>query len=57
MGRTKGKKRWRPNLCDEFAVMNEIHIFVHGIEILGATLEETCLKKGIIFSADLHPIL
>jgi hypothetical protein len=26
-------------------------------EILGGTLEEACLKKGDIFSADLHPIL
>jgi hypothetical protein len=30
---------------------------VHTIEILGATLEEACLKKGVFFSADLHPIL
>jgi hypothetical protein len=29
----------------------------HAIEILGATVEEACLKKGIFFSADLHPIL
>jgi hypothetical protein len=27
------------------------------IEILGATLEEACLKKGEYFSADFHPIL
>jgi hypothetical protein len=27
------------------------------IEILGAALEEACLKKGRIFSADLRPIL
>jgi hypothetical protein len=27
------------------------------IEIVGATLEEACSKKGRIFSADLHPIL
>jgi hypothetical protein len=30
---------------------------VRCIEILGAMLEEACLKKWIIFSADLHPIL
>jgi hypothetical protein len=27
------------------------------IEILGATLEEAGLEKGIFFSTDLHPIL
>jgi hypothetical protein len=30
---------------------------VFTIEILEATLEEAYLKKGDIFSADLHPIL
>jgi hypothetical protein len=30
---------------------------VLGTEILGATLEEACLKKGRIFSADRHTIL
>jgi hypothetical protein len=34
----------------------EVEALVSAIEILGATLEEACLKKGIIFSADLHPI-
>jgi hypothetical protein len=27
------------------------------IEILGATLEEACLKKGEFFSADPRPVL
>jgi hypothetical protein len=30
---------------------------VAAIEILGAAMEEACLKKGDIFSADLLPIL
>jgi hypothetical protein len=30
---------------------------VANIDILRATLEEACLKKGEFFSADLHPIL
>jgi hypothetical protein len=36
------------------ALLPYICVSVGAIEILGTTLEEACLKKGIIFSADLH---
>jgi hypothetical protein len=32
-------------------------VSVKTIEILGAALEEACLKKGEFFSEELHPIL
>jgi hypothetical protein len=36
---------------------DKVQEWVTTIEILGATLEEACLKKGDFFSSDLHPIL
>jgi hypothetical protein len=43
------------NLFKDF--FRDVADYMVVIEILEAMLEEACLKKGRIFSADLHPIL
>jgi hypothetical protein len=40
----------------EVAVSRILSRSVLAIEILGARLEGACLKKGRIFSAELHPM-